>query len=75
MKQHIETWTIDGKINLTSIAIENQWHLASVVDALEKTGVTHQDAIAFANFIFSEAEQRGESSSDFLTEEQWSRLS
>lgn len=61
--------------NLTAIAEQQQWHLASIIEALQTQGFSRGDAEAFAGFICCDhAEIRAGRPEDYLTDEQWDRL-
>lgn len=63
------------QINLSKIAEENGWHLASVISALQSEGLSRPDAEAFADFIFTHhAEITDCEASECVTHEQWERL-
>lgn len=73
-------WMIDGQVNLTQIATESDWHLASTIDGLMAAGLGRADAEAFADFAF--ADRAGERNAqdclgaDFdACEDRWDRLS
>jgi len=62
-------------INLSEIARQKEWHLASIISALQKQSLSRQDAEAYANFIFAdEAETNDGRPEDHLSDEQWARL-
>lgn len=77
-QEYTTTWLIDGSINLTQVAIDAEWHLASTIAALTTQGVfpglSREDAEAYAEFIF--AERAGDSRSmEQVSESQEQRLS
>ena len=47
-------WIIDGNINLCAVAVESNWHLATIIEKLTAAGLTRGDAEAFADFICNE---------------------
>jgi len=70
----IETWKIDGDIDLTAICSRNNWHRASAIAELSQL-IEGRDAEAFVDFMFCEAaEFSGERPEDYLTDAQWKRL-
>lgn len=73
------TWMV-GNINLTEEAKAAQYHLTTLTDNLRAKGVDFRDANAFAQFVLNEycVENDGITdmdSADYLSDEQWKRLS
>lgn len=62
-------------IPLGAVCAACEWHLAAVIGALQKAGLSRVDAEAFAAFAFAErAEVRDTDPRDHLNAEQWARL-
>ena len=73
------TWKAD-EIDITAICEAANWHLATAIDGAMAAGFSRTDAAAFVDFVFNEQaiEGRGtvdQASEDFVTPEQWDRLS
>jgi hypothetical protein len=70
---------IDGRVNLTEICEQAQWHRATAIDGVMAAGIGRRDAEAFVSTAFAEyAILHGGTADDpdsFLTDEQWDRLS
>jgi hypothetical protein len=68
-------WIIDATIDLTQICENAAWHLATAIDALVASGLSRQDAEAFAGFAFREHAKVGDGKpEDFIDDAQYERL-
>ena len=68
-------WVIDATIDLTQICENAAWHLATAIDALVASGLSRQDAEAFAGFAFREHAKVGDGKpEDFIDDAQYERL-
>ena len=73
-------WILDGTIDLTEICENSEAHHLTIIEALEARGLDRKEAQDFASFIGNEyCVERGGvvdcKSEDYLTDEQWERLS
>jgi len=74
VKANRNDWLIDGRVNLTAACESSGWHLATAMGELLWAGLTCEDADAFVHFAFSARSTTGDEPAEYLTDDQWERL-
>lgn len=62
-------------VELTALCERAEWHLATVIDALQAAGLDRDEAEAYAQFAFADrAQVPGDWAEEYLSDAQWNRL-